>query len=1071
MIHNKCKNVIKRDGRKKTFDIERIKNAIMKAYNDVSDIDTFKEQYCFLQPMIERKLINEEYTVEEIQDIIIDSLSKVNENVSKSYKAYREIRNNERVKRSVKERFYNEVLECTNVDNDNANVDQYSFSGRKYRITDYEQKLYALRNLISDKGKQAFEEGLIYYHDLASYAVGEFNCMNLDIKAGLSQGFTTRNGDVRPANSFSTACQLVAVMFQCQSQVQYGGVGANCFDFSLEKYVKKSFKKHFIDGLIWLEGKSKDESKELLGNWLMSIEDIRYKEISKKAYEFAMSMLEKEGRQSCEGLFHNLNTLESRAGSQLPFTSINLGRNITPEGKLINKWIFNASIKGIGKNHRTSIFPISIFQYKKGVNAKKEDPNYDIKQLAIQSLTKRIYPNIVNGDYKQIVENPKDPNTFFATMGCVDGQEVITYKINNQLYVESFERMWDRLSELFEIKEQNIKGNYYIDLSNITIFDTQNGFVECKRIIKNADKGDWHRITLSNGRILLATSDHPLPILSKGRTLLKNLVIGDKVKVSYNHYSQNESSKSTSVAWLLGVMTCDVDKYYFKKEHRKYNHIPTEVFSWDKEAKLSFIAGMIDSNGYINENMDKGNIVVLEYKNKEISLQTMALIQSCGYPAHVYLKNYSRKEPYGIKYKVEFPTFKELLQYMVSANKKEKFTNDYEVSTSEYGEITKIEFLGNRNEYSYDVTTESDYFEVSGIYSHNCRTMLGYDRFLGEYRMSGRGNISPITVILPKLGLDYGIALSKRDKADIEGFFVALEDTLELVGEELFIRTNYIGSQSPKSAPFIYNNNMVLDSDKSKDKNNVMETIKHGTNAIGLIGMAECCIAMFNKHHGESVEAYEFAMRVVRLFKKKANEFSDRYNLNYSVYYTPAENLCKTACKTLQLYYGKVKGVTDKKYLTNSIHIPVYYQLDAYTKIALEAPFTQYGTGGCITYVELDNSSLNNPEAIEKLIDYAMDLNIPYLAINFPINTCLECGTTYNEDREVCPNCQSPNVEMLKRVTGYITGNYKTAFNEGKQQEAEERVVHNIFNPTTVPVLKQAYKELKDLGILEDYEI
>ena len=200
-------------------------------------------------------------------------------------------------------------------------------------------------------------------------------------------------------------------------QVQYGGVGANCFDFSLEKYVKKSFKKHFIDGLIWLEGKTKDESKELLGNWLMSIEDDRYKEMSKKAYDFAMAMLDKEGKQSAEGLYHNLNTLESRAGSQLPFTSINLGRNTSPEGRLINKWIFNASIKGIGKNNRTSIFPISIFQYKKGVNAKKEDPNYDIKQLAIQSLTKRIYPNIVNGDYKQIVENPEDPNTFMATMG------------------------------------------------------------------------------------------------------------------------------------------------------------------------------------------------------------------------------------------------------------------------------------------------------------------------------------------------------------------------------------------------------------------------------------------------------------------------------------------------------------------------------------------------------------------------------------------------------------------------------------------------------------------------------
>lgn len=349
--------------------------------------------------------------------------------------------------------------------------------------------------------------------------------------------------------------------------------------------------------------------------------------------------------------------------------------------------------------------------------------------------------------------------------------------------------------------------------------------------------------------------------------------------------------------------------------------------------------------------------------------------------------------------------------------------------------------------------------------------MLGYDRFLGEYRMTGRGNISPITIILPKLGLDYGIALGKRDKADIDGYFKALEDTLELVGRELVTRTNYIGSQSPKSAPFIYNNEMVFNANKSKNSDNVMETIKHGTNALGLLGMAECCVAMFGKHHGESVEAYEFAMKVVKLFKKKANEFSERYNLNFSVYFSPAENLCKTACQTLKLYYGEVKGVTDRKYLTNSIHIPVWYQVDAYTKIALEAPFTQYGTGGCITYVEVDNSSIHNPEAIEKLIDYAMDMNIPYLAINFPINTCLDCGTTYNEDKSKCPNCGSTNIQMLKRVTGYITSDYKTAFNEGKKQEAEQRVVHNIFNPSSVPVLKRAYQELKELGILESCDI
>lgn len=414
--------IIKRDGREKPFEIDKIESAISRAYGDIDGTThTFYNQWnSGMKDNISQKIKNinkNKIDIEDIQDIIISELHNWNECVAKGYEDYRNKREEDRRKRSIKERFYNEVLECSNVDNDNANVDQYSFSGRKYRITDYEQKHYALRNLISKEGRKAFEEGEIYYHDLSSYAIGEFNCMNLKVENGFEHGFMTRNGGVRGANSFSTACQLLAVMFQLESQCQFGGVGASCLDYQLAKQVKKSFKKHFIEGLIWLEGKTKDESESILGNILMSIDDSKYSDISKKAFKYATNMLDKEGKQACEALYHNLNTLESRAGSQLPFTSINLGRDTSPEGRLVNKWIFNASLNGIGKEHRTSIFPISIFQYKKGVNAHEGDPNYDIKKLAINSLCHKIYPNIVNGDYKQVKENPNDYNTFFATMG------------------------------------------------------------------------------------------------------------------------------------------------------------------------------------------------------------------------------------------------------------------------------------------------------------------------------------------------------------------------------------------------------------------------------------------------------------------------------------------------------------------------------------------------------------------------------------------------------------------------------------------------------------------------------
>jgi ribonucleoside-triphosphate reductase len=310
--------------------------------------------------------------------------------------------------------------------------------------------------------------------------------------------------------------------------------------------------------------------------------------------------------------------------------------------------------------------------------------------------------------------------------------------------------------------------------------------------------------------------------------------------------------------------------------------------------------------------------------------------------------------------------------------------------------------------------------------------------------------------------LDYGIKLEKRTNADIEGFFNHLDKTLELVRDELIVRYEYMCKQSPKSAPFMYNNDLMMDTDKCKDT--VRECLKHGTNAIGILGMAECCNAMFGKHHGESTEAYEFALKIVRRIDKFCKESSEKYQMNFSQYFSPAENLCKTAVNTLKIYYGKIEGVTDRPYLTNSIHIPVYYQLDAYSKLTLEAPFTQYGTGGCITYVELDNNAVNNLEGLEKLIDYAMDLNIPYLAINFPIDTCKSCGYSSQIDGDKCPICGSNLIERLKRVTGYITVDFRN-FNDGKFAEANDRVVHIIFNPSVIPVVKVALKELEEMGI------
>lgn len=310
--------------------------------------------------------------------------------------------------------------------------------------------------------------------------------------------------------------------------------------------------------------------------------------------------------------------------------------------------------------------------------------------------------------------------------------------------------------------------------------------------------------------------------------------------------------------------------------------------------------------------------------------------------------------------------------------------------------------------------------------------------------------------------MDYGIALNERNTPDLKGFWNELDDTLELVRDELITRYKWICKQSPKSAPFMYDNGTIMDANKCTKT--VEEAMKHGTNAIGILGMAECLTALFGKHHGESLESYKFALDVVKHIDKFCTNASNTYKMNFSTYFTPAENLCKTARNTLELHYGIVKGVTDRPYLTNSIHIPVWYKVDAFSKMLLEAPFTQYGKGGCITYVELSTNAVHNPKGIEKLIDYGMALNIPYLAFNFPIDTCRDCGYSSQINGDVCPVCGSDDIQRLKRVTGYLTTDYRN-FNDGKIAEVEDRVIHENFNSTTIPILEFAKEELRSYGI------
>ena len=726
--------VKKRDGRLVDFNEKKITSAILKAFIEVDgEVSSYAlEKANKIAEYIKNQSRNKVLTVEEIQDLVEKGLmSTKRKDVARRYITYREerarIRNwNTRMMDKVAEK-----LEATNVQNQNANVDEHSFGGRRGEADSVIFKQMALDNLMSEMARNNHLNNEIYIHDLDSYALGMHNCLTIPFDKLLAEGFDTRQTDVRPANSINTAFQLIAVIFQLQSLQQFGGVSASHLDWTMVPYVRKSFVKHFKDGLKYVENRG--DINKIISEIPTdsSIDSKAYKRFA-RAYDYAMDMTEKELKQAVEGMYHNLNRLQSRSGNQLPFTSINYGTCTLPEGRMVIKALLEGSINGNGKLHKTPIFPCGIFQYMKGVNDKPDTPNYDLFQLALESTARRLYPNYANVDWSgNVGYDREDPKTYFSTMGCrtANGADI------------------------------------------------------------NAEPGT------------------------------------------------NPQTKD------------------------------------------------------------------------------------------------------------------------------------------------------------------------------------------------GRGNIAPVTIIMPTLAMQAG---------DVETFMQILDEKIHEAKDMLIERYEYICSQNPNSAKFMYENETMLG---YHPEEGIQSALKHGTLTIGQLGLAETLQILIGKDH-TTPEGMEIAKRIEQLFKDRCAEFKKQYHLNFGVYYTPAENLCYTAMKKFKEEFGEIPNVSDRDYFTNSMHVPVWKEISPFNKIDIESELTGYSSAGCITYVELEGAVLKNLKALEQIVTYAMEKDIPYFAINVPNDTCLECGWTGEIENE-CPECGSTHIQKLRRVTGYLTGDYKTAFNYGKQKEVEERFKHS----------------------------
>ena len=305
----------------------------------------------------------------------------------------------------------------------------------------------------------------------------------------------------------------------------------------------------------------------------------------------------------------------------------------------------------------------------------------------------------------------------------------------------------------------------------------------------------------------------------------------------------------------------------------------------------------------------------------------------------------------------------------------------------------------------YDKNDPKTYFSTMG-----CRTSNGADinaePGTNPQTKDGRGNICPVTIIMPTLAM-----LAKQDiengcQEPIEEIFLKILDNKIHEAKDMLIeRFNWICSQNASSAKFMYENHTMLG---YHPEEGIRSALKHGTLVVGQLGLAETLQILIGKDH-TTEEGMELAKRIEALFKKRCAEFKKEYKLNFGVYYTPAENLCYTAMKKFQAKYGKIPNVSDREYFTNSIHVPVWHEISIFDKIDIEAQLTGYSNAGCITYVEVPSGVKNNIDALEEIVNYAVNKDVPYFAINVKLDTCNDCGYQ-DEMNDTCPQCGGHNI-------------------------------------------------------------
>ena len=319
-----------------------------------------------------------------------------------------------------------------------------------------------------------------------------------------------------------------------------------------------------------------------------------------------------------------------------------------------------------------------------------------------------------------------------------------------------------------------------------------------------------------------------------------------------------------------------------------------------------------------------------------------------------------------------------------------------------------------------------------------CRTRVFENRY-GEKTSIGRGNLSFTTINIVKLAIEcIGI---QNETERIDKFFKKLDNMLEITAKQLCERYDFQKTAAAKQFPLLMTK-LWTGGDNLSPNDRIEPVINQGTLGIGFIGLAECLVALTGKHHGESEKSQTLGIKIVSYMRSKANEFSERYEHNFSVLATPAEGLSGKFTKKDRKTFGIISGVTDKEYYTNSNHVPVWFKCSPRHKAKIEAPYHELTRGGHIFYVEIDGDATHNPQAIMDIVELIDKYNIGYGSVNHNRNRCMDCGYEDATDNlERCPKCGSNAIDRLQRITGYLVGT-TDRWNSAKLAELNDRIIH-----------------------------